>query len=462
VRCDTTPATAAATAYPRRHGPAGARGIAVNAPTEPSFRQAFRFWLRLGFINFGGPSGQIAIMHDELVERRRWIDEDRFLHALSFCMLLPGPEAQQLATYVGWLLHGLAGGIVAGVLFVLPAAVLMAGLALVYAAHGDVTWVSAVFASLSAAVVGIVAAALISIGRRAIRSQASLGVAIVVLLAIFVVGVPFPLVILAAGVAGLSLGPGWMGLPPETQSIVARAPLPPLSRTLRDAAGWLTIWLVPIVIVVVAMGSRSVFAREGLFYAQVAVVTFGGAYAVLSYVGHEVVSRFGLGAADVVAGLGLAETTPGPLILVLEFLGFLAAYRNPGTLPPAVAGTLGAAITLWATFAPSFLWIFVGAPYVERLRANRRLRGALEAITAAVVGVIASLALTVATAVLFDEVDTARPFWATIPMPRLATLDGFELVVAVAAFVSAWRYRISVVRIVVASAAAGLLWWLVR
>jgi chromate transporter len=341
VRCDTTPATAVATAYPRQHGPAGARGIAVNAPTEPSFRQAFRFWLRLGFINFGGPSGQIAIMHDELVERRRWIDEDRFLHALSFCMLLPGPEAQQLATYVGWLLHGLAGGIVAGVLFVLPAAVLMAGLAFVYAAHGDVTWVSAVFASLSAAVVGIVAAALISIGRRAIRSQASLGVAIVVLLAIFVVGVPFPLVILAAGVAGLSLGPGWMGLPPETQSIVARAPLPPLSRTLRDAAGWLTIWLVPIVIVVVAMGSHSVFAREALFYAQVAVVTFGGAYAVLSYVGHEVVSRFGLGAADVVAGLGLAETTPGPLILVLEFLGFLAAYRNPGTLPPAVAGALG-------------------------------------------------------------------------------------------------------------------------
>jgi chromate transporter len=434
----------------------------VNPPTEPSFREAFRFWLRLGFINFGGPSGQIAIMHDELVDRLRWIDEDRFLHALSFCMLLPGPEAQQLATYVGWLLHGPAGGIAAGVLFVLPAAVLMAGLAFVYAAHGEVVWVSAIFASLSAAVVGVVAVALISIGRRAIRSRAALWVAIAVFLAIFVVGMPFPLVILAAGTSGLALGPEWMGLPSEAVATAASGQLPPVLRTLRVAAGWLAIWLIPIAIVVVAAGTGSVFAREGLFYVQVAVVTFGGAYAVLAYVGHEVVSRFGLGAVDVVAGLGLAETTPGPLILVLEFLGFLAAYRSPGTLPAAVAGTLGAAVTLWATFAPSFLWIFVGAPYVERLRANRRLRGALEAITAAVVGVIASLALTVAAAVLFDEVDRARPFFATIPVPRLASVDGFELVVAVAAFVAALRFRVPVVWIVLASATAGLLWWLLR
>jgi chromate transporter len=430
--------------------------------TAPSFRQALRFWLWLGFINFGGPSGQIAIMHDELVDRRRWIDEDRFLHALSFCMLLPGPEAQQLATYVGWLLHGAAGGIVAGVLFVLPAAVLMAGLAFVYAAHGDVSWVSAIFASLSAAVVGIVAAALISIGRRAIRGPVSLWVAIVVFLAIFMIGVPFPLVILAAGATGLALGPERMGLPTETDASVVREPLPPLSRTVRVAIGWLAIWLVPIGIVVVATGANSVYSREGLFYAQVAMITFGGAYAVLAYVGHEVVARFGLTPADVVAGLGLAETTPGPLILVLEFLGFLAAYRNPGSLPPALAGCLGAAITLWATFAPSFLWIFVGAPYVERLRANRRLRGALEAITAAVVGVIASLALTVAAAVLFAELDTARPFWATIPVPRIASVDGFELTVAVVAFLAAWRLRLSVVWVVLASAAAGFLWWLAR
>jgi chromate transporter len=430
--------------------------------TAPSFRQAFRFWLWLGFINFGGPSGQIAIMHDQLVERRRWIDEDRFLHTLSFCMLLPGPEAQQLATYVGWLLHGTAGGIVAGVLFVLPAGVLMVGLAFVYAAHGDVSWVSAIFASLSAAVVGIVAAALISIGRRAIRAAVSIWLAIVVFLAIFVVGIPFPLVILAAGAAGLSLGPGRMGLPPATDTRVVREPLPPLGHTLRVAAAWLAIWLVPIGLVVVATGADSVYAREGLFYAQVAVVTFGGAYAVLAYVGHEVVARFGLTAADVVAGLGLAETTPGPLILVLEFLGFLAAYRNPGSLPPALAGTLGAVVTLWATFAPSFLWIFVGAPYVERLRSNRRLRAALEAITAAVVGVIASLALTVAAAVLFGEVETVRPFWATIPVPRIDSVKGFELTVAVVAFLAAWRIRLSVVWIVLASATAGFLWWLVR
>jgi chromate transporter len=435
----------------------------LAGPVRPNFADAFRFWLKLGFINFGGPTGQIAIMHEELVDRRRWIDEDRFLHALSFCVLLPGPEAQQLAIYTGWLLNGTPGGVAAGALFVLPAAFLMAGLAWLYAAGGDLPTVSAIFDGLAAAVVGIVAAALLTIGGRAIRGRIAIGFAVAAFVAIFFVGIPFPLLIAGAGLLGWALGAERLGV----ASSDAAAPHRPARRrtkrrTLMVAAVGLAVWWVPLLLVVAATGVDSVYSEQALFFSQVAVISFGGAYAVLAYVGHEVVRRFGLTGADVVAGLALAETTPGPLIMVVEFYGFLAAYRTPGSLSPVAAGMIGAAVTVWATFAPCFLWVFLGAPSVERLRTNRALRAALAAVTAAVVGVIASLAVTVAAGVLFEEVRTVKPLWATIPVPVLSSLDVFSLAVAVAAFLAIRRFRVNVVWVALAGAVAGLALAVVR
>jgi chromate transporter len=435
----------------------------VHGSVTPSFGDAFRFWLKLGFVNFGGPTGQIAVMHEELVNRRRWLDEDRFLHALSFCLLLPGPEAQQLAIYTGWLLNGTEGGIAAGVLFVAPAAVLMAGLAWLYAAGGELPIVSAIFEGLAAAVVGIVAAAMVSIGGRAVRGRVAAVVAALAFLAIFVVGVPFPIVVLVAAGIGLTLGPGRLGVTVSDDGTDRSAPPSPRRRrTLLVLAVGLAVWWIPLLVVVALTGVGSIYSEEGLFFSQVAVISFGGAYAVLAYVAHEVVRRFGLSPDDVVAGLALAETTPGPLILVVEFYGFLAAYRNPGTLPPAAAGAMGAAVTVWATFAPCFLWVFLGAPWVERLRTNRALRGALAAVTAAVVGVIGSLALTVATNVLFEDVQTARPFFATIPRPVWSSLDVPSAVVALAAFVAIRRFRVNVAWVALAGGLMGLVLGVVR
>jgi chromate transporter len=438
----------------------------LRGPVAPSFGEAFRFWLKLGFVNFGGPTGQIAVMHEELVDRRGWLGDDGFLHALSFCLLLPGPEAQQLAIYTGWLLNGTAGGIAAGVLFVLPAAVLMVGLAWLYAAGGDLRIVSSVFDGLAAAVVGIVGAAMLSIGGRALRGRAAAAVAGLAFLAIFVVGVPFPLVVLAAAGAGLVLGPERLGVTFDEGSNAPASPIsrprPKPRRTVLVLVVGLAAWWIPVLAVVGLTGTGSIYTQEALFFSQVAVISFGGAYAVLAYVGHEVVRRFALSPDDVVAGLALAETTPGPLILVVEFYGFLAAYRNPGTLMPAVAGALGAAVTVWATFAPCFLWVFLGAPWVERLRANRALRSALAAVTAAVVGVIASLALTVAANVLFDDVETARPFFASIPRPVWSSIDVASVAIAAAAFVAIRRFRVNVAWVALGGGLAGLVLGVVR
>jgi chromate transporter len=421
----------------------------------PAFREAARFWTWLGFVNFGGPTGQIAIMHRELVERRGWIDEESFLHALSFCMLLPGPEAQQLAIYIGWRLHAVRGGLVAGITFVLPAAVAIAALAWVAAAHGDVTWVAAIFDGLSAAVVGIVAAAAIAIGRRAVRGPVAAWTALAAFLAIWLVGVPFPVVIGGAALAGLAAGRARLGLPPD-EATRERPASPPFGRTVRVAIACVLVWWVPILLVVALAGPSSLFGRLGVFFSQASLVTFGGAYAVLAYVGREVVARFGLTSADVVAGLGLAETTPGPLILVVEYLAFQAAYRTPGTLAPGVAGLAATAIALWATFAPCFLWVFVGAPYVERLRANPRLRAALGGVTAGVLGVIASLALTFATAVVFTQTHVVHPLTADVLLPRLDSLHPGHAILAAAAFVAVWRFKVHVAWVVVAAALAGL------
>ena len=433
----------------------------ASAP-HVDFRTALRFWTKLGFISFGGPTGQIAIMHEEVVERRRWLDEDRFLHALSFCMFLPGPEAQQLATYIGWLLHGVRGGIAAGGLFVLPAAVLMLALAWAYAALGELAWVTDVVAGMSAAVVGIVAAALVRIAPRGLRTAAAVAIAVLVFLTTSVIGLPYPAVIVTAALVGAALGPRVMGAPDEPTDAIAPPVRPTARRTATVLAVGLAIWWLPILAVAAVTGVGSVYSQEGFFFSKVAVVTFGGAYAILAYVGREMIARFGLTSHDVVAGLSLAETTPGPLILVLEFLGFLAAYRNPGSLPPAVAGTIGALVTLWATFVPSMLWIFLGAPYVERLRASRPLRAAFAAITAAVVGVITGLGLTVATLVLFGRVEEVTPFRIAIPVPVWASFEPSSLAIAVVAFLALVRWRISVVWVVLASAAIGLLLGAVR
>jgi chromate transporter len=425
----------------------------------------------LGFINFGGPSGQIALMHEELVDRRRWIGEGRFLHALSFCMLLPGPEAQQLAIYVGWLLHKTRGGIVAGVFFVLPSFFLMLLLSWTYAAHGEVDWVAGIFAGLSAGVLGMVVAALLRIAGRSMRNGFAAAVAGCSFVAIFLVGVPFPLVVLTAAALGYvasRVRPALVTIPAELGADDAGAAIddaaasaphtrPSVRRAVKVLAIGLAVWWLPLLAVIAWRGPDDVLSQEAVFFSFASLVTFGGAYAVLAYVNQAAVYRFGwLTPADVAAGLGLAESTPGPLIMVTQFVGFLAAYRFHGDLSPGVAGVLGSIVTVWATFAPCFLWIFLGAPFVERIRGHRRLGAALGAVTAAVVGVIASLALTFGVTVLFDDVTYREPFRVPVPVPHLGTIDPWAVLVAAAAFLALRRSAVNPAIVAVACGAAGL------
>jgi chromate transporter len=433
------------------------------------FREAARFWVKLGFINFGGPTGQIALMHAELVDRRRWISNRRFLHALNYCMLLPGPEAQQLAIYVGWLLHRAAGGLVAGIAFVLPAFFLILGLSWTYAVHGDVSAIAGVFSGLQAAVVGIVAAALIRIGRRALHNVVMVGVAVSAFVAIFLAHVPFPYIVLGAALVGLfggRLRPSLFQLPEGLPDVgdtairdegpAASHARPTVARSMRVLLVGLAIWMVPLIAVALPPGSPEVIGQEALFFSQAAMVTFGGAYAVLAYINQAAVHQFGwLLPGQMVTGLGLAESTPGPLIMVTEFVGFIGAYRNPGGLDPVVAGVLGATVATWATFAPCFLWIFLGAPYIERLRGNRALTSALSAVTAAVVGVILNLALTFAILTLFLRVRTVEVFGGTVQIPVLSSVDPFAFVVASTAFLVLWRLKLNILWVIAASALAG-------
>jgi chromate transporter len=410
-------------------------------------------------------------MHQELVDRRGWIDEGRFLHALGFCMLLPGPEAQQLAIYIGWLLHRTIGGVLAGVAFVLPSAGLMLILSWTYAVHGDIGWVAGTFAGLAAGVLGLVVAAVLRLRSRALTTPVSLAIAASAFVAIFLVGVPFPIVVISAGAIGAladRVRPGAVRAPAEVRAeppataagaaVEAAHTRPSARRTARVLAVGLAVWWVPLLAVIAWRGAGDTLTTEALFFSGAAVVTVGGAYAVLAFVTQAAVVRFGwLTPGDVVAGLGLAESTPGPLIMVVQFVGFLAAYRFPGDLPPLTAGVIGSAVTVWATFAPCFLWIFLGAPYIERLRENRRLGTALGAITAAVVGVISSLAVTFAVHVLFDVVRIREPFGAPVPVPDLSTIEPFALVVAVAAFVAIHRFRTNPALVALGCGAAGLL-----
>ena len=430
----------------------------LPAPTV-GFGEAFLFWLKLGFINFGGPTGQIATMHQELVEKRRWISNERFLHALNYCMLLPGPEAQQLAVYIGWLLHRTAGGLVAGTLFIVPGFLCMLGLSWLYAARGEVGWVGAVFYGLRAAVIAIVAAALIRIGKKALKNRAMVGVAAGAFVAIFFLGAPFPLIVLGAGVLGFLGGKAaGDGAAIQDDTPAGEHTRPNLRRALKALFVGFLAWWGPLLLVPAFRGTGDVLWQEAVFFSKAAMVTFGGAYAVLVYIDHAAVEVYGwLEPGQMVTGLGLAESTPGPLILVTEFVGFLAAYRFPGGLNPLLAGTVGALVTTWATFAPCFLWIFLGAPFIEKLRGNVRLTAALSTITAAVVGVILNLAVWFTIHTLFREVKEWRVLGTRLPVPVLSSLDLFALAVALSAFGGLWKRGWGIVVVVLGCVAAGVL-----
>ena len=424
----------------------------------PSFAEAFKFWLKLGFISFGGPTGQIAIMQTELVEKKKWISQLRFLHALNFCMLLPGPEAQQLAIYIGWLLHKTWGGIVAGTFFVIPSIFILWGLSFIYAAFGNIPWIAAIFYGLKPAVTAIVLTAVIRIGRKALKNEVMWTLAALAFIAIYFFKVPFPAIILSAGVIGFAGGLLWKSKfenaskenPTSEASVISdeqESPAharPNLSRAFWVSIVWLTLSLTPTLLIGALRGWDSTLFKEGLFFSKAAVVTFGGAYAVLPYVTQQALFHYGwLKPGQMLDGLGLAETTPGPLIMVLQFVGFMGAWQHPEGLPPLLAATIGALVTTWATFTPCFLWIFLGGPYIEQLRGNSRLTSTLSAITAAIVGVVLNLAVWFALHVFF---------------PATGTVDWFAIILCIAAFVAIARYKIDIVAVIIGAGLFGLLY----
>jgi len=424
----------------------------------PSFAEAFKFWLKLGFISFGGPTGQIAIMQTELVEKKKWISQLRFLHALNFCMLLPGPEAQQLAIYIGWLLHKTWGGIVAGAFFVIPSIFILWGLSFIYAAFGNIPWIAAIFYGLKPAVTAIVLTAVIRIGRKALKNEVMWTLAALAFIAIYFFKTPFPAIILSAGVIGFAGGLLWKSKfenaskenPTSEASVISdeqESPAharPNLSRAFWVSIVWLTLSLTPTLLIGALRGWDSTLFKEGLFFSKAAVVTFGGAYAVLPYVTQQALFHYGwLKPGQMLDGLGLAETTPGPLIMVLQFVGFMGAWQHPEGLPPLLAATIGALVTTWATFTPCFLWIFLGGPYIEQLRGNSRLTSTLSAITAAIVGVVLNLAVWFALHVFF---------------PATGTVDWFAIILCIAAFVAIARYKIDIVAVIIGAGLFGLLY----
>jgi len=440
------------------------------------FAEAVRVWARVAALSFGGPAGQIAVMHRILVEEKHWIGEHRFLHALNYCMLLPGPEAQQLAVYIGWLLHRTKGGLVAGTLFILPGFLSILALSYVYVIYGNVPVVEGLFFGLKAAVLAIVLHAVQRIGKRALKNNTMLAIAAASFVAIFLFGAPFPLIILAAGVigylggrAGLSafkiggghgVGSG-RALSDADSALGEGVPMharPDIGWSVRVSAVFLALWLVPVVVLVAALGWDNVFSRIALFFSQMAVVTFGGAYAVLAYVAQQAVETYGwLKPGEMLDGLGMAETTPGPLIMVVQFVGFLGAYREAGAMHPLVAATLGAVLTTWVTFVPCFLWIFLGAPFIERLRGNAALSGALSAITAAVVGVILNLAIWFALHVLFRTVGETSLFGLELDVPILASADWAAIGLTAAAMLALFRLAMPIGWVLAGAAAGGLL-----
>jgi chromate transporter len=428
--------------------------------SHPGFSELVCLFGKIGFLSFGGPAGQIALMHRELVEERRWVEEGPFLRALNVCHLLPGPEAQQLATWVGWRLHGAKGGLAAGLLFVLPGAAVMLGLSILYAYAADLRPVAALFLGIKAAVLAIVTQALIRIGRRALDTGFKRALAVAAFLALFLFALPFPLVVLGAGALGFLLArirPAW--LKAHGTAAAGGAPGGPLpwAQTVRTILLWLLVWAAPMAAILLLLGPDHVLWKIGAFFSQLAIVTFGGAYAVLAYMAQEAVqSMHWLSAGEMTDGLGLAETTPGPLILVTQFVGFLGAFRAPEPFPPLIAGILGTLVTLWVTFAPCFLWIFSFAPWMERLEHAPRLQGALAALTAAIVGVIANLTLWFALHVLFMRLEHRDAAGMRLLLPDPASLDWRIALIALGAGVMIFRLKQGVMTTLAVSALAGL------
>jgi len=435
--------------------------MSVPSLHQPGFGEATATFARIGLLSFGGPAGQIALMHRVLVEEKRWLDEARFLHALNYCMLLPGPEAMQLATYAGWLLHGVRGGLVAGLLFVLPGAIVITALSAIYLYFGEVPLIEGLLFGLKAAVLAFVLDALVKVSKRALKGPFMVALAVAGFVAIAFLKVPFPIIILAAALCGalwhLFRGDG---LAAQTAAPALEMPAwaePSLRRFAATTAIWLAIWFVPLGLLAAAFGWTHVLPAEGAFFSKMAAVTFGGAYAVLAYVAQQAVEVYGwLEPDEMLTGLGLAETTPGPLILVLVFVGFLGGARLSG-FEPWFGGVAGAAVTLWFTFVPCFLWIFAGAPYVETVRNIRWLASALAAVTAAVVGIIANLALWFGLHVLFASVGESRFGLFSVPMPDPASFDLAAAAIAAAAAVALVWMRLNMFLVLGAAAVAGML-----
>ncbi|HWU21878.1 MAG TPA: chromate efflux transporter [Nocardioides sp.] len=437
-------------------------------------REATRAWASIAAQTFGGPAGQIAVMQHKLVDELRWIGQRRFLHALNYCMLLPGPEAQQLAIYTGWLLNGTAGGLIAGTLFVLPGVVALLALSAIYVGFGDVGVVSAVFAGIGPAVIAIVLQAVVRVGSRALRHRLLVGLAVLAFVALAVLRVPFPVVVLGSGVIGWLLGLRLreLGEPKEHGTTDGPAPLvsddllhhsrPSPRRTLALFGGGAVVWLAPVAVLALVLGRGSTIVDEGVFFSGTALVTFGGAYAVLSYVAQQAVHVYGwLAPNEMVRGLGLAESTPGPLIMVVQFVAFLGAYRSPGSLDPWVAAVVGSFTVTWVTFVPCFVLVLGGAPYVERLRANRHLTAALTAITAAVVGVIANLAVFFAVHTLFTRTRTLVRGPVHVELPVLGAASGEAFALTAACLVAMFGLRWGPLRVLGLGAGSGVAWWLV-
>jgi chromate transporter len=417
------------------------------------FREALRVWGRVAASSFGGPTAQIAVIHRVVVDEKKWVDESTFVRALGFCMLLPGPEAQQLATYVGWRLHGLRGGLAAGLLFVLPGFVTMLALSILYVTASDLAVVAALFYGLKPAVLPVVLEAVFRLKRRAAGGLLGSAIATLAFIAIFAFGVPFPLIVAGGALVGF--------LAHREQNPQQAVALGPSRRevvqTIQTAAAWLAIWLVPVAALLLALGPDHVLSRQAAFFSRVAVVTFGGAYAVLAYVAQQAVEVFHwLTPPEMLDGLGLAETTPGPLIMVVQFVGFIGAFRNPGSLNPIIAGIAGSLITVWVTFAPSLMFIFVGAPWVERITSNRRLAAALSGVTAAVVGVVLNLGVWFAIHTLFSDVATRNFGPVSIPVPVLTSFEPVVAVIALLAGIALFRFRVGLLWVLGGGAALGV------
>ena len=436
------------------------------------FAMAVRVWLKISLLSFGGPAGQIAVMHRLLVTEMKWVSERRFVHALNFCMLLPGPEAQQLTIYLGWLLHRVRGGVVAGILFVLPGAIAMLALSMIYVTYQNAAVLESVFVGVKATVLAIVLSALYRLGRRLLHRPVMLAIAVGAFVCSFILSVPFPMVIVLAGLAGIifRIRPDQDDLPgpddhKDADPVHAASPAPhdlSTRRVVTVLAICGAIWLVPVIALYAMLGGGHIYAQQSLFFSQMAVVTFGGAYAVLSYMAEQTVNHYGwLTGGEMLDGLGLAETTPGPLIMVTQFVGFIGAYRNPGALDPMLAGTLGALVASWVTFAPCFLWIFLGAPYIEKLRGNAVLARVLSCITAAVVGVILNLTVWFGVQVLFTELRPVPIAFSaaqtgTVALPVLESFDPLVGAMMVTALLAITVFRIGMIKVLLCSAAFGL------